>query len=111
MTLSEEKINLLKRLREKRTRQLEESYYEFFLDAWHVLEPGQKLNNAPFIKYLCDRIQHHVECLISDRPMEVDMLIINIPPGMSKSSIVTKFLNAWIWIHAPHLKRHTLYNK
>lgn len=100
-----EQLELVELMEEQRKRQCEESYYQFFLDAWKVLEPEAELKTAPYIKYLCDRMQYHIEILIDkDRELECDILIMNVPPSMSKSSIVTKFLNPWIWIRAPWLK-------
>jgi predicted phage terminase large subunit-like protein len=107
MTRSE-KIELIELLEEQRKRQCERSYYEFFLDAWKVLEPEAEFKDAPYIKYLCDRIQHHVEILMDkERDTEIDILNINIPPSMSKSSITSKFLNPWIWLKAPWMKIFT----
>jgi predicted phage terminase large subunit-like protein len=97
-------IELLEILEEKEKRKYIGSYFEFFKAAWHVLEPTKKLIAPPFIKYLCDRLQHHVEYLIENGHPEVDVLIINLPPGQSKSSICTKFLNAWVWAIAPHFR-------
>lgn len=77
-------------------------YYEFFKMAWHVVEKKPlKLNFH--IQYLCDRLQAEIERIAAGIPKKKD-LIICIPPRSSKSSIVTVFLNAWIWIKYPHIK-------
>jgi len=99
-----QKIEILELLEEKEKRKLIGSYFEFFKAAWHVLEPNTKLVCAPYIKYLCDRLQYHVEYLIEHKKPAVDVLIINLPPGLTKSSLTTKFLNPWAWLKDPSLR-------
>lgn len=82
----------------------EKSYFHFFQESWHVLEPSNELKISPYIEYLCNEIQFYVEYLIKGEKPPIDELIINIPPATSKSSIVTKFLNPWVWIHKASLR-------
>ena len=58
-----------------------------FCDNWHF-------------KYLCDKIQRAVERVIAGEKREKD-LVICVPPGTSKSSIVSICLNAWVWAKDP----------
>jgi len=77
-------------------------YYEFFKMAWHVVEKKPLTLNF-HIQYLCDRLQREVERIAAGKPKDKD-LIICVPPRSSKSSIVTVFLNPWIWTKYPHFK-------
>lgn len=80
------------------------SYFEFFKDAWKVIEPTTKLVLTPHIKYLCDTIEKEIKDLIYHKKINYDVIIVNIPPGESKSTIFTKILNAWIWLHDPSFR-------
>jgi len=56
--------------------------------------------------YLCEELQK-ISLLMSDRkPKEYD-LVINIPPGTSKSTICTVMLPAWIWTIDPTVRTLT----
>ncbi len=90
----------------KNIRSLEcfNSYFEFFKDAWKIIEPTTKLILTPHIKYLCDIAEKNIKDLIYENKINYDVIIINIPPGESKSTIFTKILNAWIWLHDPSFK-------
>ena len=79
------------------------SYYDFFIQAWHIKEPETPLVDNWHIKYLCDRLQAEAERIEKGEPKDRD-LIINIPPGSSKSSIVTIFFPVWCWLRFPWFK-------
>jgi len=83
--------------------QCRRSYYEFLKRAWHVLEPETDFINNWHIEYLCNILQKEAERIGNKKPKTKD-LIINIPPRSLKSSIVTVFWNAWVWISYPHIK-------
>ncbi len=80
-----------------------QSYYEFLLRAWHILEPTTTLIDNWHVKYLCDTLQEMVLRVARGEPKTKD-LIINIPPRSLKSTIVTVMLNPWIWIHQPSIR-------
>lgn len=63
----------------------------FVREAWHVLEPTNPLKWSWHLDALCD----HLEAISLGR-ME-PRLIINIPPGSSKSMIVSVLWQAWEW--------------
>lgn len=88
---------------EKRKRQLEGSYHEFFKDAFTELNKDEPLIDNWHIKDLCDILQAEMERIIARRPKTFD-IIINIPPRSLKSLIVTVSLPAWSWIHKPTMK-------
>ena len=105
-----EKISFDKRqralylLRQLRKIDCENSYFEFFKDAWKIIEPTTELTLSPHIKYLCDLIDREIKDLIYQNKINYDAIVVNIPPGESKSTIFTKILNAWIWIHDPSFR-------
>lgn len=99
-----DKSEYLSLLDQKITYLCEQSYYVFFQQAWKIIEPTTNLVLTPHIKYLCDIAQKNIIDLIYNGRINYETIIINIPPGESKSSIFTKILNAWIWIHDPSFR-------
>jgi predicted phage terminase large subunit-like protein len=68
-----------------------------------MLEPETEWSFNWHIKLLCDEIQGEVERVIK-RETKVSDLVVNVPPGSSKSKIFSVCLTGWAWIHAPWLK-------
>jgi len=110
--MTDEQIIIAKKKQlEKSARELEilyairadecaKSFYQFFIEFWDVINQDE-LHLNWHIKYLCDKLQEIVERAIRKEPKKSDT-IVNIPPGMSKSTIFSQMLGAWTWIHAPH---------
>lgn len=69
---------------------------EFFKNSWHVLEPGTPLVWNWHLEAICDHVQALLEGKISSRN-----LAINVPPGSSKSRIVSVCATAWRWLDYP----------
>lgn len=66
------------------------SLLEFVRDFWHLIEPGR-----PFIEGWCiEAICQHLEAVTDGR---IKRLLINVPPGFSKSLITQCFWPAWMW--------------
>lgn len=63
----------------------------FFREAWHVLEPVTKLKWNWHLQAMCDTMQAAFEGRITPR------VIINVPPGSSKSTIISVMFQAWVW--------------
>lgn len=63
----------------------------FVREAWHVLEP----NNALKWSWHLDAMCQHLEAI--SRGELHPRLIINVPPGSSKSMIVSVLWQAWEW--------------
>lgn len=62
----------------------------FMREAWHILEP-----HTPLIwSWHLDAIAEHLEAVASGR---INRLLINVPPGSSKSLIVSVLFQAWLW--------------
>lgn len=73
------------------------SLYEFLLQSWHVLEPmATPFVDSWYIKPLCDVL----EAVTYGRFKNV---AINVPPGMTKSRLVSVVWPAWTWTVQPHI--------
>jgi predicted phage terminase large subunit-like protein len=95
--LSEEK--LLYKLEQQRRICLN-SFYSFVKCAWPSVWGDTVFRDNWHFKYLCDKIQHAAELVIRNDKREKD-LVINVPPGTSKSTIISICLNAWVWAKDP----------
>ena len=73
----------------------------FVRKAWHVIEPGTPLKWNWHLDAMCD----HLEAITWGRM--TPWLIINVPPGSSKSTIVSVLWQAWEW--GPCGLRHLRY--
>lgn len=68
----------------------------FVREAWHVLEP-----HTPLIwNWHLDAICQHLEAVTEGR---INRFLANVPPGSSKSLLVSVFWQAWEWTK-PHLR-------
>lgn len=74
--------------------QARESFYEFFKQAWPVMEGDVQFVDGWHIKAICDHLQAAYE-------RKVKKLLINVPPRSSKSSICSIAFPAWVWIKNP----------
>jgi len=77
-----------------------QSFYDFVLEFWETIV------NEPFednwhIRYLCTELQTLAERVFRGEAKEYD-LIINIPPGTTKSTLVSILFNAWVWTRKPN---------
>ena len=80
---------------------LKGSYYDFFKEFWPVIESVDLQDNW-HIKYICERLQkHYLEWENGGSPGDI---VINLPPGSSKSRLVTIMLNAWVWCRNPSVR-------
>lgn len=67
----------------------------FVKEFWDVVIAEQMIW-GPHMDVLCDEIQVAYERVMRREPKEYD-LYINIPPGTSKSTIITIMAPAWSW--------------
>jgi len=79
------------------------SFYEFFQQAWHTVEPSVPLSTNWHHKYICDTLQEECERIIEGKQKERD-IIINVPFRSTKSLIVTVMFPVWCWIKDPRLR-------
>lgn len=72
----------------------EHSLYEFFKQAWHIIEPG-----TPFVdNWHIEAIANHLEACFY---RQIKRLLINMPPRCGKTNLISIVLPAWVWIHNP----------
>ena len=81
----------------------EMSFYEFFKQAWHIVEPAIELSSNWHHKYICDALQEEAQRVIEKKPKTKD-IIINVPFRSTKSLIVTVMFPVWAWIKDPKLR-------
>lgn len=77
------------------------SFYEFFLEFWETIEAVELVPNW-HIKFLCDRLQQCFETW--KRGESQPDLVINVPPGTSKSTSCTQLFPAWLWVVEPSMR-------
>lgn len=75
------------------------SFFRFVKEFWDIVIPEIPVWNW-HIEYLCDELQY-LNSFVKDRKPKPYDLIINIPPGTTKSTIVTQMYNAWVWTIDP----------
>lgn len=68
-----------------------QSFSGFVKEAWHVIEPGTRLRWNWHMEAMC----LHLEAITFGRMSP--WLIINVPPGSSKSTVVSVLWQAWEW--------------
>ena len=66
------------------------SLANFVRRAWPILDPGMPLVWGPHMDAVC----LHLEAVTNG---QINRLLINIPPGTSKSSLVSVYWPAWEW--------------
>lgn len=78
------------------------SLFYFVKSFWEVIIPEDPVWNW-HIEYLCNEAQEIIEKVKRRESKDAD-LIVNIPPGTSKSTIMTVMLPAWAWCIDPTLR-------
>lgn len=74
-----------------------DSFSEFAKAAWHLIEPATPLLWNWHLEAVCDHLQAVTEG-------KIQKLIINIPPGALKSSLVSVLWPCWEWARDPFLR-------
>jgi len=70
--------------------------HDFVQQAWRILEPAVPFVDSWHIGLLCE----HLEAVSTGQLPEPNLLV-NTPPGSSKSLIASVFWPAWEWLWAP----------
>lgn len=78
------------------------SFYEFVKSFWGVIIMETPVFNW-HIEYLCDELQK-LSVSIVNRTRKPHDIIVNIPPGTTKSTIVTIMFPAWLWTQDPTIR-------
>lgn len=81
------------------------SFFYFVKTFWDVIIAEKPIYNW-HIQYLCDELQKLSVSIINREPKPYD-LIINIPPGTTKSTIVTIMFPVWLWTNDATLRAIT----
>lgn len=61
-----------------------------FSDNWHI-------------KYICDELERVARRVANNQPKEYD-LVINVPPGSTKTAIVSIMFPIWVWVNWHHIR-------
>lgn len=72
------------------------SFYEFVKYFWDTIIAEEPVWNW-HVKYLCDVLQEIGERVAKREVKLYDYYIINVPPGSSKSTIVSEMYPLWCW--------------
>ena len=78
-----------------------DSFHQFFLEFWETIEAVELVENW-HIAYLCGQLQQVYEAW-ARKESQPDVLI-NVPPGTSKSTTVTQLFPAWLWLKNPAIR-------
>lgn len=76
-----------------------ENFYDFLQEFWsEVIHEPPHFNWH--VEFLCNELQEIAERVLAGHPNEYD-LVINIPPGSTKSTICSQMFPAWVWTKMP----------
>jgi len=79
-----------------------DSFYHFVQEFF-----GEIITQKPIwnwhIRFICDEMQVAAERVFAGHPKEYD-LIFNVPPGSTKSTIVSVCFPVWTWLRMPHAR-------
>lgn len=81
-------------------------FFYFLTVFWDIVIPEEPIYNW-HIQYLCKELQIAAERVFKEEDCEYDLLI-NIPPGTTKTTIVIVMYPVWIWTRMPHARVLTL---
>jgi predicted phage terminase large subunit-like protein len=82
------------------------SLFRFVRVFWSSLTPDEPHYNW-HIPYLCGELEEVAGRVANDQPKKYD-LIINIPPGTTKSTLCSVMFPIWCWLRWPWLRFITL---
>lgn len=77
-------------------------FFYFVKEFWDVIIKEEPVYNW-HIPYLCQELQQLSAPIVQRKPKPYD-LVINIPPGTTKSTIVTVMWPAWLWTIDPSIR-------
>ncbi len=77
-------------------------FYFFFKVFWHKTS-AELFVESKHIEYICKELELLGKKIINKEPIDIDYLIINVPPGSSKSSIVSIMFPTWLLLNDPSL--------
>jgi predicted phage terminase large subunit-like protein len=77
-------------------------FFEFFKVFWPEIVPDELVING-HLEYICNELQSVVE-RVERREESLYDLLINVPPGSSKTTVATILLPAWAWVRDASLR-------
>lgn len=80
--------------------QTQKSFFTFLQTFWDVVVPTNAGHFNWHVRYLCDQLQDLAERVFRNEERKHD-LIINVPPGSTKSTICSIMFPAWVWTRMP----------
>lgn len=81
---------------------LKEDFFAFIQEFWSVVISEPPVLNW-HLEVLCRELEVLAKRVARQEPKEYD-LIINIPPGTTKSTICSQMFPAWVWSFMPNAK-------
>jgi predicted phage terminase large subunit-like protein len=69
----------------------EASLYEFFKQAWHVIEASTEFVDEWCIKEICNSLE---DCYYR----KIKLLLINLPPKLGKTNLISIVFPVWVWV-------------
>lgn len=101
-----EDFNAIRTAIARKKRVLCKASLEYFVKEFWDTIIEDELEWAPHMSVLCTEIEKIYRRVIARQPKEYD-LIINIPPGTTKSTICTVMAPVWSWTIDPSLRHIT----
>lgn len=77
-----------------------DSFFDFLKEFWGCIIHEPPIFNW-HIQYLCETLQEVAERVFKYEEKPYD-LVINVPPGSTKSTICSQMFPAWVWTRMPH---------
>lgn len=77
-----------------------ESFFDFLKEFWPTIIQEPPVFNW-HVKLMCDEFQRAAERVFVNKPKEYD-IVFNVPPGSTKSTILSQMAPAWVWTRMPH---------
>lgn len=78
------------------------SFHNFFIYFWSTVCPEAYVPNFHH-RIICDELEEVGKRIIRRQPKTHDLLL-NLPPGESKSSIVSQLWPVWLWVNDPTIR-------
>lgn len=95
-------LHLLKNPHTIKAERCKRSFLYFVEEFWSEIVNEEYITNW-HIPYLCNELQIVAQRVFDSEPSEYDLLV-NVPPGTTKSLICTIFFPVWTWLNMPTAK-------
>lgn len=82
--------------------------HQFLQDVWDTIVPDHPFVDSWHVRCLCDHVEAclagYDDPVTGERRDDIDRLVINLPPGLSKSVIFSVVSPCWAWTFRPTYK-------